>query len=64
MANVFSNPSGGSSVSPPSAYRSRTRAKHARRIGFDRVLEDGGVGGAGVFDVDVDVAGRAARDRR
>ena len=59
-------PSGGSSVRPVRAYRSRTVVEHGAGVAADRLMEDGRQRGAGVFDIDVDVAGeqRAIADQR
>ena len=60
IANVFSNPSGSSSVSPPRAYRCRIASSTRRGSVCDRLMEDGRQRRAGVLDVDIDVA-RAER---
>ena len=64
IANVLSKPSGGRSVRPLSAYRRRTVSHDGLAIVRRRPMEDGRQRGAGVLDVDVDVAGERARDRR
>ena len=64
MAKVLLNPSGASTLRPHAAVRVAQRRERGVRLLDDRLLQDRGERGAGVFDVGVDVARSEWRGRR